>query len=159
MDGPRRSPTPAVPLLPSRHPISSSAKALSKYSDMVDTLIRQQLHKLNGASDDARLRLREWELPEVGEAVIQCVGFVFARVQCASQCAWRCAAMLLLLTRRSVPTPIPKHPGAASPGGCQRGGAAGCSAGGAGGDSVGRRVGPPAGGVAADSGEPASWVR
>ena len=33
---------------------------------MVDTLIRDQVHKLNGASDDARLRLREWELPEVG---------------------------------------------------------------------------------------------
>ena len=32
---------------------------------MVDTLIRDQVHKLNGASDDARLRLREWELPEV----------------------------------------------------------------------------------------------
>lgn len=24
-----------------------------------------QMHKLNGASDDARIRLREWELPEV----------------------------------------------------------------------------------------------
>lgn len=47
----------------------SSAKALSKYSDMVDTLIRQQLHKLNGASDDARLRLREWELPEALQAL------------------------------------------------------------------------------------------
>ncbi|EFN58134.1 hypothetical protein CHLNCDRAFT_141882 [Chlorella variabilis] len=42
----------------------NSAKALSKYSDMVDSLIRSQMHKLNGASDDARIRLREWELPE-----------------------------------------------------------------------------------------------
>ncbi|KAI7841696.1 hypothetical protein COHA_004563 [Chlorella ohadii] len=47
----------------------SSAKALSKYSDMVDTLIRDQVHKLNGASDDARLRLREWELPEALQAL------------------------------------------------------------------------------------------
>ena len=41
-----------------------SAKALSKYTDMVDTLIRQQMDKLDSASDEARLRLREWELPE-----------------------------------------------------------------------------------------------
>ena len=53
--------------LPSPAPLClRSAKSLSKYSDMVDTLIRNQLHKLNGASDEARLRLREWELPEVG---------------------------------------------------------------------------------------------
>ncbi|KAL4858651.1 Vacuolar-sorting protein [Chlorella vulgaris] len=47
----------------------NSAKALSKYSDMVDTLIRTQMHKLNGASDDARIRLREWELPEALHAL------------------------------------------------------------------------------------------
>jgi len=55
---------------------SRSAKALSKYSDMVDSLIRAQMHKLNGASDDARIRLREWELPEVrgGGVGIVCGG-------------------------------------------------------------------------------------
>ncbi|KAL4420092.1 hypothetical protein ABPG77_000573 [Micractinium sp. CCAP 211/92] len=47
----------------------NSAKALSKYSDMVDSLIRAQMHKLNGASDDARLKLREWELPEALQAL------------------------------------------------------------------------------------------
>lgn len=47
----------------------NSAKALSKYSDMVDSLIRSQMHKLNGASDDARIRLREWELPEALHAL------------------------------------------------------------------------------------------
>ena len=41
-----------------------SAKALSKYSDMVDSLARAQRDLLEGASDDARVKLREWELPE-----------------------------------------------------------------------------------------------
>ena len=63
-------PTPTVlgpPAPPAvRHlPLTCSAKALSRYSDQVDSLIRAQMHKLNGASDDARIRLREWELPEV----------------------------------------------------------------------------------------------
>ena len=31
---------------------------------MVDSLIRQQMDALEGASDDARVKLREWELPE-----------------------------------------------------------------------------------------------
>jgi programmed cell death 6-interacting protein len=41
-----------------------SAKALSKYTDMVDALIRDQNDRLAAASDDARLRLREWDLPD-----------------------------------------------------------------------------------------------
>ena len=41
-----------------------SARALSKYTDMVDSVTRQQLDLLAEASDDARLRLRQWELPE-----------------------------------------------------------------------------------------------
>lgn len=55
-----------------------SAKALSKYTDMVDGLIRQQLDKLNAASDDARLRLREWDLPDCLQ-----VGWVCAHAVCA----------------------------------------------------------------------------
>ncbi|GAB4820758.1 hypothetical protein N2152v2_007804 [Parachlorella kessleri] len=47
----------------------SSARSLSKYTDMVDSLIRTQLDKLAAASDDARLRLREWELPECLQAL------------------------------------------------------------------------------------------
>ena len=45
-----------------------SAKALSKYTEMVDNLIRQQKDKLEAASDDARLRLREWDMPEALQA-------------------------------------------------------------------------------------------
>lgn len=41
-----------------------SAKALSKYTEMVDSLIRAQMDALEAASDDARIKLREWELPE-----------------------------------------------------------------------------------------------
>ncbi len=41
-----------------------SAKALSRYTDMVDALIREQNDRLAGASDDARLRLRERDLPD-----------------------------------------------------------------------------------------------
>lgn len=47
----------------------SSAKALSKYTEMVDSLIRQQKDKLEAASDDARLRLREWDMPEALQAL------------------------------------------------------------------------------------------
>eukprot|EP00887_Chlorella_sp_A99_P006063 scaffold22.g6063.t1 len=47
----------------------TSAKALSRYTDMVDGLIRRQLDALAGASDEARLRLREWELPEALNAL------------------------------------------------------------------------------------------
>lgn len=41
-----------------------SARALSRYTDAVDGLIRQVNDSLAAASDDARLRLREWDLPE-----------------------------------------------------------------------------------------------
>ena len=44
--------------------VRCSAKALSKYTEMVDNLIRQQKDKLEAASDEARLRLREWDMPE-----------------------------------------------------------------------------------------------
>jgi programmed cell death 6-interacting protein len=42
----------------------SSAKSLSKYTALADQLVREQNDKLANASDEARLRLREWELPE-----------------------------------------------------------------------------------------------
>jgi len=45
-----------------------SAKALSKYTEMVDNVIRQQKDKLEAASDEARLRLREWDMPEALQA-------------------------------------------------------------------------------------------
>ena len=48
-----------------------SAKALSKYTEMVDNLIRQQKDKLEAASDEARLRLREWAMPEALQASCQ----------------------------------------------------------------------------------------
>lgn len=44
--------------------MGSSARALSRYSDMVDSLARGQMELLEGASDEARTKLREWELPE-----------------------------------------------------------------------------------------------
>ena len=46
-----------------------SAKALSKYTEMVDSLIREQMDALEAASDDARIKLREWELPECLQAL------------------------------------------------------------------------------------------
>lgn len=42
----------------------ATTRALSKYTDMVDSLIRKQTDALDAASDDARVKLREWELPE-----------------------------------------------------------------------------------------------
>ncbi|KAL4532578.1 hypothetical protein Ndes2437B_g02974 [Nannochloris sp. 'desiccata'] len=42
----------------------TTTRALSKYTDMVDSLIRKQTDALATASDDARIKLREWELPE-----------------------------------------------------------------------------------------------
>eukprot|EP00208_Stichococcus_sp_RCC1054_P002835 CAMPEP_0206140322 /NCGR_PEP_ID=MMETSP1473-20131121/9097_1 /ASSEMBLY_ACC=CAM_ASM_001109 /TAXON_ID=1461547 /ORGANISM="Stichococcus sp, Strain RCC1054" /LENGTH=740 /DNA_ID=CAMNT_0053534441 /DNA_START=308 /DNA_END=2527 /DNA_ORIENTATION=- len=47
----------------------NSAKALSRYSDMVDAMWREQREVLDAASDDARLRLRQWELPEALQAL------------------------------------------------------------------------------------------
>ena len=45
-----------------------SAKALSLYTDLVDGLARAQREALEGASDEARIRLREWEQPEALQA-------------------------------------------------------------------------------------------
>ena len=50
-----------------------SAKALSKYSDMVDSLARTQRDLLEGASDEARVKLREWELPEALNVRLRCI--------------------------------------------------------------------------------------
>ena len=43
----------------------ASAKALSKYTEMVDELVRSELAKLENESDNARVKLREYELPDV----------------------------------------------------------------------------------------------
>ena len=45
-----------------------SAKALSRYSELVDDLIRQKINKLEAAANDARIMLREWEFPELLDA-------------------------------------------------------------------------------------------
>ena len=50
-------------------PLVSSAKAMSKYTDMVDGVVRSCSDKMAAASDDARLRLREWDLPECLDAL------------------------------------------------------------------------------------------
>ncbi|KAG2435427.1 hypothetical protein HYH02_011927 [Chlamydomonas schloesseri] len=47
----------------------NSARALSKYTDMVDDVIRRQLDRLAGATDTARIKLREWELPDTLQAL------------------------------------------------------------------------------------------
>ncbi|KAI8477285.1 MAG: programmed cell death protein 6 interacting protein X [Monoraphidium minutum] len=47
----------------------SSTKALSKYTDLVDAAVREGLDKLAGATDAARLALRQAELPELLEAL------------------------------------------------------------------------------------------
>ena len=44
--------------------LACSAKALSKYSEMVDGIIRQQKDRLEAASDEARAKLREWDMPD-----------------------------------------------------------------------------------------------
>ena len=46
-----------------------SAKALSCYSELVDDLTCQKINKLEAAANDARMMLREWELPEVLDAL------------------------------------------------------------------------------------------
>lgn len=56
--------------------IDCSAKALSKYTEMVDSLIRQQMDALAAASDEARLKLREWELPECLQVCYSQVSFL-----------------------------------------------------------------------------------
>ncbi|GIM12801.1 hypothetical protein Vretimale_16038 [Volvox reticuliferus] len=47
----------------------NSARALSKYTDQVDDLIRHQLDRLAEATDNARIRFREWELPDTLQAM------------------------------------------------------------------------------------------
>jgi len=47
----------------------SSTKALSKYTDMVDSLTRGLVDQLAGATDAARLALRQAELPDLLEAL------------------------------------------------------------------------------------------
>ena len=46
-----------------------SAKALSRYSKLVHDVIRQKINKLEAAANDARMMLRERELPEVLDAL------------------------------------------------------------------------------------------
>lgn len=46
-----------------------STKALSRYTAMADSLVREQYEKLAHASDHARLKFREWELPEALHAL------------------------------------------------------------------------------------------
>ena len=46
-----------------------SAKALSRYSELVDDLTCQKINKLEAAANDARMMLIEWELPEVLDAL------------------------------------------------------------------------------------------
>jgi len=43
----------------------SSTKALSKYTGMVDKVYREQMDRLAQSSDDARIKLRQWELPDL----------------------------------------------------------------------------------------------
>jgi programmed cell death 6-interacting protein len=62
-------PTPDVQALFRGVVPDSSAKAISKYTDLVDGLVRTQAARLDAASDEARLRLREWELPESLQAL------------------------------------------------------------------------------------------
>ena len=47
----------------------TAARSLSRYSDMVDALIREAATALADASDQARTRLRELELPELVDAI------------------------------------------------------------------------------------------
>ncbi|KAL6757097.1 BRO1-like domain-containing protein [Haematococcus lacustris] len=47
----------------------TSAKALSRYTDMVDDVVRGLRDKLASATDNARIKLRELELPETLDAL------------------------------------------------------------------------------------------
>ena len=46
-----------------------SAKALSRYSELVDDLIRQKINKLEATANAERMMLREWELPKLLDAL------------------------------------------------------------------------------------------
>lgn len=47
----------------------SAARALSRYTDLVDGVIRDQVDRLATATDTARVKLKEWELPDSLEAL------------------------------------------------------------------------------------------
>ncbi|CAD7700541.1 unnamed protein product [Ostreobium quekettii] len=47
----------------------SSAKGLSRYAELVDEIIHQETGKLESATDEARLKLTEWELPGLLDAI------------------------------------------------------------------------------------------
>lgn len=49
--------------------VSCSAKALSCYEELFDEIIRQETGKLEGATGEARLKLIEWELPGLLDAI------------------------------------------------------------------------------------------
>ena len=49
----------------------SRTKDLSKYTEMVDALTRKQAEALEQASEQTRLKMAEWELPEILLAVAQ----------------------------------------------------------------------------------------
>lgn len=44
-------------------------RSLSRYAELVDRLIRQEIEKLNGATDEARIKLRQYELPEILDSI------------------------------------------------------------------------------------------
>ncbi|KXZ42912.1 hypothetical protein GPECTOR_111g245 [Gonium pectorale] len=46
-----------------------SARSLSRYTESVDGLLRQQFDRLAAATDNARLKLAEWELPDTLKAL------------------------------------------------------------------------------------------
>lgn len=220
-------------LAPLLLPTACSAKALSKYSDMVDSLIRSQvgagleaaacscvadgaagrppgglgcsprspapspvpaplptnfklrrhsrtptcrsqMHKLNGASDDARIRLREWELPEArrlpgglcwaawigGWRLADAAGCCSLAGACSRRRrAFGARARLPARLRSNLTLPLcpccccgAAAAGAAGTGGGHGGGAAGCCACGAGKHPGRRRAAAPAGGAAAGQG-------
>jgi len=82
-----------------------SAKALSKYSDMVDSLARAQRDLLEGASDEARIKLREWELPEaLNVRLLACGADTFSPVSRSHQGCRSFRVHLTQLSELSVTT-------------------------------------------------------
>lgn len=73
--------------------LACSAKALSKYSEMVDSIIRQQKDRLEAASDEARAKLREWDMPDALH--VRCAAFSTVnarRLPCGLMCQMPCSA-------------------------------------------------------------------
>ena len=89
--------------------VRCSARALSKYTDMVDSVTRQQLDRLAEASNDARLRLRQWELPECLQ--VGTVGAGNSRTTSMGGGGWPCAAPCAswLCSLRSLPCSSAAH--------------------------------------------------